>query len=324
MKNRILALITAVLMLTLCAVPSAALAETQQAWVAMPNSDGSLNLRAWPGKNFESVGYVHHGSSIQVYVGETGLDSENEQWQHVKVDSTGKTGYIKTKYITYSKPAAGGSTGSASATTIYVGSSGGTLHVRSGPGTEFSSAGYVRHGASVSVLERGSTWSKIKVASTGTIGYIKTKYLSGSSSSGTVSSPETSSPSGSYDLAAVMTKTASGSVNLRSGAGTGYKTVARLSRGTKLAVTGKSGSWYKVRTQNGKTGYISQSYVAFGVGGHVTGNVNFRKGASTNYGVIRQLSKGTSVTVHSVSGKWAKVTYGGKTGYVSISYLSLD
>jgi peptidoglycan/xylan/chitin deacetylase (PgdA/CDA1 family) len=52
-----------------------------------------------------------------------------------------------------------------------------------------------------------------------------------------------------------------------------------------------------------------------------TANLNLRSGPGTSYAVIAVIPKGTSVTVQSTVGNWAKVTYSGKTGYSSMSYL---
>lgn len=51
--------------------------------------------------------------------------------------------------------------------------------------------------------------------------------------------------------------------------------------------------------------------------------LNMRKGAGTKYAIIRTLNKNTIVTRTKVSasGKWSKITYAGKTGWVSTSYL---
>lgn len=321
MKKRFLGILLSLILVLTCLAPAAALAETVSATVKMPNVGGSLHLRAKASKTSASVGYVQDGDSIRVYLDDAARDGEEELWVKVKVASTGKSGYIKGKYISR-----------GSGATVYVSASGGSLKVRCGPGTSYSVAGYVQHGQSISVTQRGTTWSKVEVSKTGVVGYIKTKYIFGSTTSVTVSggssadsssSSATASKPSSYDAASVMTRTAFGTVNLRKGAGTGYASVAKLGRGERLYVTGKSGDWYKAQTASGKTGYIRADYVSFGVTAKTTGSVNFRKGAGTNYGIIRELGKGTNVTVHSVSGKWAKVTASGKTGYVHISYLSL-
>ena len=52
-------------------------------------------------------------------------------------------------------------------------------------------------------------------------------------------------------------------------------------------------------------------------------SLNLRKNANKNAEVIDQLKLNTKVTVTALAdNKWAKITYNGKTGYVSINYLS--
>lgn len=309
MKKRFLGIFLAMVLALTCLMPAGALAETFSGTVKMPNAGGSLHLRSWPSKSSLSAGYAVDGEAITVYSDDSAFDSEGEQWTKVKVARTGKTGYIKNKYISLS-----GSAG----VTVYVSKNGGSLNVRSGPGTAFGIAGYVVHGEPITVIERGTTWSKITVLRTGKTGYIKTQYLTGTAPA---PAPEITLPA-SYDMASVMTRTAFGEVNLRTGAGTGYDSVAKLGRGAKLAVTGKTGDWYRAQTADGRTGYIRKDYVSFGVTCATTGEVNFRKGPGTSYSIMRELKTGTSVIVHSVDGKWAKVTQGGQTGYLHTSYLN--
>ena len=204
----------------------------------------------------------------------------------------------------------------ALAETVKTEYSDGSLVVRSGPGSKYAAASWVKNGQSITVLERGTTWSIIKVDSTGKVGYIKTRYISGSSGSA-----GTSAGTASYDLGAVSTRYANSSVNLRKGAGTKYGVVASLKRGARLSITGSDGNWYKV-TAGDKTGYISKNYVSLGVSGTTTANVNLRRGASTNYGVIKVLAKGTSATVLSVNGNWVKVRSGDDTGWLYGKYIS--
>ena len=51
-------------------------------------------------------------------------------------------------------------------------------------------------------------------------------------------------------------------------------------------------------------------------------NVVMYKKASTSSTKIATLKNGTSVTVNSVSGNWAKITYDSKSGYVQVKYLN--
>lgn len=53
-----------------------------------------------------------------------------------------------------------------------------------------------------------------------------------------------------------------------------------------------------------------------------TADLNLRSGPGTQYSVIAVMPKGTSVTVLSVSGSWAKVIYGNKEGYAHTAYMT--
>ena len=50
--------------------------------------------------------------------------------------------------------------------------------------------------------------------------------------------------------------------------------------------------------------------------------LNVRSGPGTNYSKLGSLAYGTQISVSSISGGWAKITYSGKTTYVSSSYIA--
>ena len=54
----------------------------------------------------------------------------------------------------------------------------GSLHLRKGPGTNYGTNGYVKDGDHVTVLSKGSIWSKVQTSSD-RVGYIKNLYISG-------------------------------------------------------------------------------------------------------------------------------------------------
>ena len=312
MKKKILAILL-VLMLILGALPVVSFAATEGT-VKTTQSGGSLNLRAGPSTDHESLGYVQDGDAIIV-------NFQGTEWSNITVKKSGKSGYIKNKYIVTSSsggwtPSGGGS--SSTTATVYVSDHGGSLNLRAGEGTNTAIKGWVLHGDSITVLSKGSVWSKIKVARTGNTGYIKTKYIKTSGGGG-------STPSGpsNYDVAVITTKTAGGQVNVRSGAGTSYSSKGTVGRGTLLKVTGTSGDWVKVTLENGTEGFVHKNYVSYGKKAVTTASsLNLRYGPGTSYGIMNALAKGTSVVVHSVSGNWAYVTAGSQKGYVYTQYIS--
>lgn len=113
------------------------------------------------------------------------------------------------------------------------------------------------------------------------------------------------------------------------------KTVEKISKGTVVTVIKemeKQKGWYYVQTPSGKKGVCSGLYLkniqsqSQSNSGQNTyyakANLNLRKGAGTSYMVLKTIPAGEKVTKISVSGGWAKVTYGSLTGYCSDAYLT--
>ena len=221
-----------------------------------------------------------------------------------------------------------------SATASFANSNEGTvtadaLNVRSGPSTSYSITTKLYKGDKVEILETSNGWHKIK-ASNGKIGWVSGDYIK-------VSSGSTTQPSTSTTKATVTAT----SLNVRSGAGTSYSVITKLSKGTVVDVLeSASNGWKKVKTSNGTTGWVSGSYLTTGVVEYpstdnstsqtsykatvTADSLNVRKGAGTSYSVITKLSKGTVVDVlESASNGWKKIkTSNGTIGWVSGSYLA--
>ena len=221
-----------------------------------------------------------------------------------------------------------------SATASFANSNEGTvtadaLNVRSGPSTSYSVTTKLYKGDKVEILETSNGWHKIK-ASNGKIGWVSGDYIK-------VSSGSTSQPSTSTTTATVTAD----SLNVRSGAGTSYSVITKLSKGTVVdVIESASNGWKKIKTSGGTTGWASGDYLTTGsVGNSSTNNstsqtsykatvntdsLNMRKGAGTSYSVITKLSKGTVVDVlESASNGWKKIkTSNGTIGWVSGSYLA--
>lgn len=147
-------------------------------------------------------------------------------------------------------------------------------------------------------------------------------------------------------------------VNLRSGPGTSYQVSTTLSRGTELERTGTVNGWSQVQYQ-GKEYYVSSALVSTenpkaeddkqtesldnsapaataapaaagdinvseGTGTlRVTSDVNIRSGPGTSYDKIGEAKAGTTLTATGVvDGKWYRISYNGKEGYVNRQLVS--
>lgn len=292
------------LALLLGAFPASAMAASRKTVYVSSTGSGTLNLRAGPGKDYDVKGYVHHGDRVSV------LD-ERGIWSKVRTDDY-KTGWIKTKYID-------GTTRALGTGTKTVRTSGDSLNLRSGPGTHYSVRGYVWNGARVKVLNTEDDWVKVTVQSTGDTGWIRERYIHGGSWHDD-DDDDDDDDDGTRKVCHVTAYT----LNVRSGAGTGYSVKTTLYEGDAFQVIGTSGNWYHIRTFDGVTGWVSRSYTAADATATVTASsLNMRSRASTSGSIVKSLSYGAKVTVKSVTGNWARVTSGGSTGYVSLNYLSL-
>ena len=295
-----------------------------------------VNFRSGPGTNYSSKGVIALGTTVTV------TDTSNSEWYAVRL-SNGSTGYIFAQYLKLNSSssatatpaptqAPSGSEQSAK-TTEYV-------NFRSGPGTNYSSKGVIALGTTVTVTDTSnSEWYAVRL-SNGSTGYIFAQYLKlNSSSSATATPAPTQAPSGSEQSAKTTEY-----VNFRSGPGTNYSSKGVIASGTTVTVTDRSNSqWYAVRLSNGSTGYIFAQYLKVTgtssatptptqapsndgtVQAKLTADVNLRRGAGTNYGVIKVIGTGTTVTVTDASNsQWYKVKLSdGTEGYLFSEYLKV-
>lgn len=120
---------------------------------------------------------------------------------------------------------------------------------------------------------------------------------------------------------------------VREGPSTSYKSVAYVSKGTKVTILGKQGDWFKIKYNN-TLGWASGKYInikaetppATGAsapsGGIVTSPVlNLRSGPSTSNEKISTLKKGNQVKILEQKDGWFRIESGGVTGWVSGKYV---
>ncbi|WP_310877321.1 SH3 domain-containing protein, partial [Priestia megaterium] len=157
--------------------------------------------------------------------------SKSGSWY--KINYNGRTGYVSSDYVQASGTTTAPTTSPAESTTYTVTAS--TLNVRSGAGTNYASIGSVTKGQKLSVVSKSGSWYKINY--NGRTGYVSSDYVQ---ASGTTTAP-TTPPAEST----TYTVTAS-TLNVRSGAGTNYASIGSVTKGQKLSVVSKSGSWYKI------------------------------------------------------------------------------
>ncbi len=124
---------------------------------------------------------------------------------------------------------------------------------------------------------------------------------------------------------------ANSTINVRSGPGTGYSIIGRISPGTSYAVLGQQNGWYAI-SFNGQTGYVAGWLVRVVSGGSASppsggsptgqmieanSTINVRSGPGTGYSVIGRISPGTSYAVLGQQNGWYAISFNGQTGYVA-------
>lgn len=211
------------------------------------------------------------------------------------------------------------------------------VNFRSGPSTGYSTYGLVPAGSTVNILGSSSNgWTPVNW--NGRNGYISTDYLSA-----TVATPAPAPAPAPAEQVIGSAKTLFG-VNFRSGPGLNNSIYQMIPQGATVNLLSNSvNGWHKV-SYAGKTGYVSSPYLALTASNPapspapvvsapaepVIGSantiyaVNFRAGASTGTAVTGVVPQGTKVDLlgASVNG-WTKVSWNGKTGYISTPYLNI-
>ena len=205
--------------------------------------------------------------------------------------------------------------------------SGGTLvtndsvNFRAGASTDAEVYRTLGPGTSVEVLEHDPAgWSKVK--HNGTVGYMRSEYLT--------------IPSGTESVTFLTTD----GVNFRSGPSLDETVITSFVTGTRVEVLEHNpAGWSKVRA-NSTVGYIKSEFLALPLQNapqntsspsqpqdtlRTIDGVNFRSGPSVESGVIRTLEANTSVAIlERDSSGWSKVMYGDTVGYIRSDLLSVS
>lgn len=123
--------------------------------------------------------------------------------------------------------------------------SSGKLNVRTGPSSGAAVVTALNKGSYVTLLSPSGSWWKVEYAPK-KYGYCHADYIS--VVSGTP----------------VTVNTQSGSLNVRSGAGTSYPRVGSAAKGETVIRLAQKGSWSQILYQGTKTGYVSSQYLQSG------------------------------------------------------------
>lgn len=255
--------------------------------------------------------------------------AKGESWTLVKYGEI--NGYLPTSSLIFSNTPPTSTTESATVITIWATVTGtNSLNFRTGPGTSYDVQTELSEGTVLCVLGTSGEWVHVQC---GTMtGYVSAAYLTTYSTyPGTISSDNS---------AMVSLGDASYSVSLLSSPSMSATAIMDITHGTQVTVLSNDGSWCRVKVA-GVEGYLLTSQLNFdavGVtptevpgGSGITAIVNsdantlnLREGPSTDYTVIAQIPKGTTIIVTEKGDTWCAVKWGSLEGYVMTKYLLFE
>ncbi|MDN4524961.1 SH3 domain-containing protein [Fictibacillus fluitans] len=253
-------------------------------------SSGS-NLKVYKSASATSaiVTTLKNGLAVTVY-------SETKGWSKIKAN--GKDGFVSSKNLSDKKPVSNVPQSAAPTfTTKYV--TGGNLNLRTGASAKTAVVTVLKDGSPVDVYAETNGWAKVKAG--GKDGYVSVKYLTEKkpaapapkpvptpaptpkSVRAPASKPEPApvpvpapvlvpkpepepaavpapKPIPAPEPVSVVKFVTTDTLNMRSGPATSYSVVLQLAHDTAVNVLSEEKGWAKVNA-NGKTGYVSSSYL---------------------------------------------------------------
>ena len=319
-------------------------ATTGSAWIT--NDDTSL--RSGPSGDHNAIAKLARGKKVSVL-------SWGSKYSYVSAGDLG-TGYVVNDLLSKKKVAA---SGNASESTLVTGGNYDAwvlnagyrkVNLRTQPNTKAPIIASYPTGTKVRVLGHTAVWDKIQVD--GNTGYMMTKFLSASAPAPTEEPVVTDPPATNY-TAYVVSSNGNG-VNMRKGPGN-YSVITKVPYGSAVTVLKHDTKWDKI-SYGGKTGYMETRFLQLSLPAGVPEggtpataaptaapqfqpytatitspngkavNVHYKPDKSTSnvhgMGNNGRLEVGTVVTVIGLTGYWAEVEYGGKTGFVMQQYLN--
>lgn len=281
----------------------------------------AVNVRAGAGADKELLGTIGKGRTLTA----RGVkeDSDGIYWYRIKYNS--RKAYVSGKYVKrigFTVKTVSNTKGTVTGNDVYV---------RLGPGKDWLVIAKADKGETYKVTGKvqdssGSTWYRV-IRKDHAL-YINKKYFKAEAEN-----PDTSGAN------RLQTKS---SVKVRSGAGTSYKVLGKLSKDKVVKATGvKEASdgtyWYRIKYNSG-SGYISGKYVkkigyivnpVSNAKGTVTGNdVYIRLGPGKDWLVVGTAAKGKTYSVNGKSldsngGTWYRINYNGHAVYISKLYFKV-
>ena len=245
------------------AVPTATPAPAVTGLARVQTSGGMLTLRETQSTAAASLARIAYGQTVQVL-------EKGDTW--TLVTYAGKTGYVLTRYLYFlSNPATATPTAvPTAAAAAYARVTGGSLNLRASASAGSTSLLIIPNGASVQVLSRGVSWTRVSY--NGTTGYVMTRYLNFTQNTVVTAAPtavpavRTATPSPTRTpaggSASGTARVTGGRLVLRSYASTTAGSLVVIPNGATVTVLQRGAVWSQV-VYGGLSGYVMSQYLTF-------------------------------------------------------------
>lgn len=141
-------------------------ATTYPGTVKLSSAASTVNVRSGAGTNYSKLGTLAHGASVSIV-------ARNGDWYKIEY-GTGY-GYVLKSYVRLTSSSSDSSSGNSANTSYGTATTTASINLRSAGNTSSTKLGTYAKGTKVTVLSKGSVWSKVKVD--GKTGYMKNDYL---------------------------------------------------------------------------------------------------------------------------------------------------
>ena len=317
--------------------PDEIVTDAKTAVVVLSNPLDSLNLRKAANTSSAILATMPHGTQIT-------LLEMGSAWSRVQYGTL--SGYVKNEYISVEDetvsetPSAGASRGTA---TVALADESQTLNLRAAPTVNAAVLAHLRHGQTLSVLERYERWTYVQAGSVS--GYVSNDYIVYTEAQ--EQAPQQPQPDQEKRTAIVLP---SSGLNLRTRPARDSAVIMTLPQGTMLDVTGVEQGGMIGVALGGLSGYVASEYVFVATESQLnptavpsavptpeptpapqTGmatvtarsGLKLRSAPDTSGASLMTMPMGASVTVIGApENGFLPVVYGGVQGYASAAYLS--
>ena len=311
------------------------IADAKIALVTLSNPLDSLNLRSEASVSSAVLATMPHGTQVTLLATGGG-------WSRVQYGTL--SGYVKSEYISVQDNSIDelpeGVTGIGTAS-VSLADESQTLNLRAAPTVNSAILAHLRHGQTLTVLERYARWTYVQM---GTIsGYVSNDYILYGEGGNTGEAPDTAPAEKTFAI--VLPESG---LNLRASASLTSGVIMTLPQGTMLSVAGVERDGMLPVSLGGLSGYVAAEYVFTATEAQLNptptpsptptptatpwqgmatvtahSGLKLRQAADTSSRTITTMPMGATVTVLGTQENgFLPVRYADLEGYASADYLS--